>query len=69
MVDAILEETERGKKEHVPWPDNFEKNKTGSYIADTSKIERDTGWKAKVPLKEGIKLMAEYYKKHKEHYW
>lgn len=69
MVDVILTETGTGKKEHVPWPENFEKNKTGSYIADTSKIERDTGWKAKVILKEGIKRMAEYYRNYRKYYW
>ncbi|MDP3763191.1 MAG: GDP-mannose 4,6-dehydratase [bacterium] len=69
MVDLILEEVGTGKKEHVPWPENFEKNKTGSYIADTSKIERDTGWKAKTTLKEGVKRMATYYKNYREHYW
>lgn len=69
MVDSILEEVGTGKKTHVPWPENFEKNKTGSYIADTSKIERATGWKARATLKEGVKRMAEYYKKYRTHYW
>ncbi|MBI2065655.1 MAG: SDR family NAD(P)-dependent oxidoreductase [Candidatus Zambryskibacteria bacterium] len=69
MVDKILAETGTGKKEHIPWPENFEKNKTGGYIADTSKIERDTGWKARVSLKEGIKRMVKYYKKNRENYW
>lgn len=69
MVDAVLKETESGKKEYIPWPDNYEKNETGSYVADTSKIERDTGWKAKVSLEEGMRRMAEYYKKHRKHYW
>jgi len=69
MVDAVLKEAGSGKKEHIPWPENYEKNETGGYIADTSKIERDTGWKARVTLKEGIKLMVEYYRKHQGHYW
>jgi len=69
MVDLILKEVGTGNKAHVPWPENFEKNKTGSYIADTSKIERDTGWKAKVTLKEGIKRMVVYYKNYRKHYW
>src|SRR3989338_8291057 len=69
MVDAVLKEAGTGKKEHIPWPENYDKNETGGYIADTSKIERDTGWKARVTLKEGIKLMVEYYRKHQGHYW
>ena len=69
MVDRVLKETESGSKEHIPWPDNYEKNETGNYVADTTKIERDTGWKAKINLEEGIKKMVKYYKKHKEYYF
>lgn len=69
MVEAILEETKTGAKEHVSWPDNYEKNETGNYIADTFKIKHDTGWEAETTMKEGIKRMTEYYKKNKVHYW
>lgn len=69
MVDAVLKEAGTGKKEHIPWPENYEKNETGGYIADTSKIERDTGWKARTTLKEGIKRMAAYYENYRTHYW
>lgn len=69
MVDAVLEAVGSGSKKHVPWPENYEKNETGNYIADTSKIEALTGWEAKVSLKDGIRQMVEYYKKYKEHYW
>ena len=69
MVDAVLKEAGTGRKEHIPWPENYEKNEKGGYGDDTSKIERDTSWKAKVTLKEGIKMMSEYYKKHRGHYW
>lgn len=69
MVDAVLREAGTGKKEHVPWPENYEKNETGGYFADTTKIEREVGWKAKVALREGIERMTEYYKKYKEYYW
>src|SRR3989344_4882247 len=46
MVDAVIKEVGSGKKEHIPWPEYYEKNETGDYFADTSKIERDTGWQA-----------------------
>jgi len=69
MVDAILKETHTGEKKHVPWPENYEKNETGGYFADTSKIEKDTGWKARVTLRDGIKRMVKYYKNHRMHYW
>lgn len=69
MVDAVIESVGNGKKEFVPWPENYEKNETGNYIADTSKIQVVTGWTPQVPLKEGIKRMVDYYKEHKSHYW
>ncbi len=69
MVDAVLEEVGSGSKKHVPWPKNYEKNETGNYIADTSKIEALTGWQAKVSLKDGIRQMVDYYKKHRQYYW
>lgn len=69
MIDVILAEISTGAKKYVPWPENYEKNETGSYIADTSKIEKDTSWSAKVSLKDGIHMMAEYYKKNKKYYW
>lgn len=69
MIDVILDEIGTGKKEHVPWPENYKKNETGNYVADTTKIESDTGWQAKVKLREGVKKMADYYKENKNKYW
>lgn len=69
MVDAILEEVGTGSKQYIPWPENYEKNETGNYIADTTKIEQITHWKPSVGLKEGIKRMVAYYKENKGQYW
>ena len=69
MVDAVLKAVPSGKKEYVPWPDDYEKNETGDYIADTSKLEELTGWKPRVSLQEGIAEMVAYYKEHRDKYW
>lgn len=69
MVNAVLAAVGSGNKKHVRWPENYEKNETGNYIADTSKLRELTGWQAKVSLKDGIQQMVEYYKANKEHYW
>ena len=69
MVDEVLAAVGSGAKKHVPWPENYEKNETGNYIADTSKIEKLTGWKPAVTLKDGIQAMVKYYKENKKHYW
>ena len=69
MVDTVLAEVGSGSKIHIPWPEHYEKNETGNYIADTTKIEKITSWKPSVPLKEGIARMVKYYKENQEHYW
>lgn len=69
MVEAILREVKSGQKEHVPWPENYEKNETGNYIADTTKIETLTGWHPQISLDAGIKRMADYYQQYQAHYW
>lgn len=69
MVDTVLAEVGSGSKIHIPWPEHYEKNETGNYIADTTKIEKITSWKPSVPLKEGIARMVKYYKENQKHYW
>ncbi len=69
MVDAILREVGGGRKVHVPWPANYERNETGNYVANTQKIERAVNWSASVTLADGIKRTVEYFKKNKGHYW
>lgn len=69
MVDTVLAEVGSGSKIHIPWPEHYEKNETGNYIADTTKIEKITSWKPSVPLKEGIARMVKYYKENQNHYW
>ncbi len=69
MVDAVIKAVGSGQKEQVPWPENYEKNETGDYAADTSKLTKLTDWQAAVSLEAGIKKMVDYYQKYQEHYW
>lgn len=69
MVEAVIRSVGSGQKEHVPWPSHYEKNETGNYVADTSKLEQLTGWKPTVRLAEGIAKTVAYYKQHRAHYW
>lgn len=69
MVDAVLDAVPTGRKEYVPWPDDYEKNETGDYIADTSKLEALTNWRPRVSLQEGIAKMVAYYGKYRDKYW
>ncbi|MBI3251596.1 MAG: GDP-mannose 4,6-dehydratase, partial [Candidatus Andersenbacteria bacterium] len=69
MVESVLSHVGSGKKEHVPWPKNYEKNETGNYIADTAKLFAATQWQPQVLLNDGIGRMVAYYRQHKSHYW
>lgn len=69
MVDAVLRNVGSGSKEHVPWPKDYEKNETGNYIADTSKIMAVSRWQPTVMLEDGIRQMVEYYRQYQSHYW
>lgn len=41
----------------------------GDYYADISKMRGTVGWEPKMPLDEGIRLTAEYYRKYRKEYW
>lgn len=69
MVDEILAITGSGRKTHVPWPVAYELNETGSYRANTKKIEAAVGWRPTVRLADGIRRTVDYYRTHHTHYW
>jgi UDP-glucose 4-epimerase len=69
MVDMIIKEAGGGQKELVPWPADYEKNETGDYRADTTKLAAATGWQPEVNFADGIREMVEYYRTNKKYYW
>jgi len=42
---------------------------TGDFVSDISKLKRDTGWKPRVSLEEGIAATVAYYKSYRDAYW
>ena len=69
MVKTILAVVGKGKMESVPWPKSYEANETGSYVADTTRIRRMIGWRARTDLETGINLTYEYYLRYRSHYF
>lgn len=69
MVDTVIAAVGKGRKVHVPWPTEYERNETGSYRADTRKIHRATGWAPSVRLGPGIRRTVEYYRENRAYYW
>lgn len=68
MATTIIRIVGKSKIEFVPWPENYERNETGDYIADYSKIQETIGWKPRIQFEEGIKKMYDYYTKYQEYY-
>ena len=69
MVDAVIAEVGGGHKEFVPWPEDYEKNETGDYLADFSKLTAATGWQPTVAFANGIAKMHSFYEQHRAAYW
>ena len=51
-----------------PFPEELKKIDIGSYQSDTSRIERELGWKPKVRAADGLRRSLEYYRKELPHY-
>lgn len=69
MVDTILQEVGSGSKKNVPWPEAYEKNETGDYVAGIRKIEMACDWRPETNFAEGVQQMVAFYRENKEHYW
>ena len=62
MVDEILFVVGKGRKIFIPWPSNYEKNETGDFISDISRLTGILGCDYKfTDLEEGIEKTLEYY--------
>ena len=63
MAEHIIKAAGRGRLKHVEWPADAALVETGDFIADTSLIEKELGWKARIPLETGIEdVIARYAK-------
>jgi len=68
MVKAIIDIVGHGRVEFVPWPKDYAKLETGDAVADLSRLQQLTGWRAQTDLRTGIRRTADYYRRHWEHY-
>jgi len=70
MVDEILNNVGSGSKRFVPWPENYEKNETGDFIADIGKITNLLGKDYTfTDLKDGINSTYLYYRDNSKFYF
>ena len=61
MAELIVRTARRGLVQHVEWPADAAVVETGDFVAETSLISKQLGWKARIPFEEGVKdVIARY---------
>lgn len=68
MVRTVVEVVGGGGMEFVPWPQDYERVETGDFVADLGKLQRLTGWRSRVDLRNGIERTVEYYRRNWKEY-
>ena len=58
----------KGKVEETPFPPSLKNIELGHYYGSFEKFTKETGWRPKVGIREGLTRMLAFYKEHKEHY-
>jgi nucleoside-diphosphate-sugar epimerase len=69
LVKEIIKACGSGSFDHVSWPEDRKIIEVGDVVTDFSKLSAHTGWTPSIPLSEGLRITAEYYRQHKKHYW
>jgi len=69
LVKILLQASGRGSYRIVPFPPDKKVIDVGSVYSSAAKYNFVTGWRARVPIEEGLVRTVEYYKRHREHYW
>jgi len=69
LVKEIIKACGSGSYTHVPWPEDRKIIEVGDVVTDYTKLTTHTGWTPSIRLSEGLRITADYYRKHKEHYW
>ena len=69
FVKLLLKAVGRGSYRIVPFPGDKKSIDVGSVYSSAAKFNFATGWRARVPIEEGLVRTVEYYKKYREHYW
>jgi UDP-glucose 4-epimerase len=69
FVRMLLQAAGRGSYRIVPFPSEKKSIDVGSVYSSAAKFNFVTGWRARVPIEEGLVRTIEYYKRYREHYW
>ena len=69
FVKILLKAAGGGSYRIVPFPPEKKVIDIGSVYSSAAKFNAVTGWKARVPIEEGLPPTVEYYRRNRAHYW
>jgi UDP-glucose 4-epimerase len=69
LVKLLIKATGRGSYRIVPFPPDKKAIDIGSVYSSAAKFNFATGWRARVPIEEGLVRTVEYYQRYRSHYW
>jgi UDP-glucose 4-epimerase len=64
LTGLLIETAGSGRVSYIEWPADKKAIDIGSFVADSSKFKRTTGWLPTVPLQEGLRRTIAYYREH-----
>ena len=68
LVALLIEVAGSGRVRYVEWPPEKKAIDIGSFYADSSRIERVTGWRPTTSLREGLQRTVDFYRQHLPRY-
>jgi UDP-glucose 4-epimerase len=69
LVELLIELTGQGSYRLTPFPPDRQRIDIGDAYSSYALIERQLGWRPRVPLREGLARTLAYYREFGEHYW
>ena len=64
LVELMIKVAGQGSYTLIPWPAEKKKIDIGDYYGSSEKISKELGWTAKTSLKDGLKVMLDFYQKN-----
>lgn len=68
VAELLIHYADTGNLKVVPFPEDRKKIDIGDFYGSSDLLQRDTSWRPKVSLAEGLRQTIDYYKKFKNHY-
>ena len=68
LAALILEIAGSGRIEYIEWPSDKKAIDIGDFYADSTKLQRATGWKPTIVLADGLRDTIAYYRQHFHRY-